>query len=62
MDNKLLLKECKECGKIISSLYKKQLAYNFRAHEITHEKIQEENDGVENNPVVSLEQNGSDKE
>jgi len=32
MEQKVLTKTCKHCGKKISSIYKKQLDYNYKAH------------------------------
>lgn len=30
--NKILIKKCKRCGKEITSIYQKQLDYNYKAH------------------------------
>jgi len=35
MNNKILMKQCKKCGKEITSLYQKQLDFNLKAHELT---------------------------
>lgn len=41
---KLLKAKCQHCGKELTSLYQKQLDYNLKAHEISCEKKQEEED------------------
>lgn len=41
---KILKAKCKHCEKEISSMYKEQLDYNLKAHEIACEKKQEKKD------------------
>lgn len=39
---KILKKKCSKCGKIIISLHKKQLDYNFKQHINSHKQIGED--------------------
>jgi hypothetical protein len=48
MEKKMMKKICSKCGKVIESLYPKQLDYNFNAHRISCEKKSEVDDETRN--------------
>ena len=50
MENKILKRKCKFCGKEITSMYKKQLDYNLQAHELSCKQkiIKKVNEDVKN--------------
>lgn len=52
---KIFERKCRKCGKVISSMYQKQLDYNFEAHMIscTNKKTQGESVVVKDQQQIS---------